>query len=51
MLAWFWYNQLYSAGGSEVVLGKAIKQLGLPREEIVVITKARLLLSRFYPIY
>jgi len=29
----------YSSGKSEVVLGKAIKQLGLPRDEIVVLTK------------
>ncbi|KAI0823789.1 Aldo/keto reductase [Trametes gibbosa] len=30
---------VYSNGLSEVVLGKAIKQLNLPREEIVVMTK------------
>jgi len=30
---------VYSNGASEVILGKAIKQLDLPREEIVVMTK------------
>ncbi|OCH84121.1 Aldo/keto reductase [Obba rivulosa] len=30
---------VYSNGYSEVILGKAVKQLGLPREEIVVMTK------------
>ncbi|EEB88059.1 hypothetical protein MPER_14326, partial [Moniliophthora perniciosa FA553] len=30
---------IYSNGTSEIILGKAIKQLGLPREEIVVMTK------------
>ncbi|OSX56619.1 hypothetical protein POSPLADRAFT_1068052 [Postia placenta MAD-698-R-SB12] len=30
---------MYSNGGSEEVLGRAIKQLNLPREEIVVMTK------------
>ncbi|GBE82879.1 Aldo keto reductase [Sparassis latifolia] len=30
---------IYSNGLSEVILGKAIKQLNLPREEIVVMTK------------
>ncbi|KAI6014669.1 Aldo keto reductase [Pisolithus marmoratus] len=30
---------VYSNGRSEIVLGKAIKQLNLPREEIVVMTK------------
>jgi len=33
--------QVYSNGASEIVLGKAIKQLDLPREEIVVMTKVR----------
>ncbi|KAJ7471705.1 Aldo/keto reductase [Mycena galericulata] len=32
---------MYSNGMSEVVLGNAIKKLGLPREEIVVMTKVR----------
>ncbi|PFH50119.1 hypothetical protein AMATHDRAFT_86013 [Amanita thiersii Skay4041] len=32
---------VYSNGMSEVILGKAIKKLGLPREEIVVMTKLR----------
>ncbi|EMD34210.1 hypothetical protein CERSUDRAFT_97470 [Gelatoporia subvermispora B] len=32
---------IYSNGMSEVVLGKAIKELNLPREEIVVMTKVR----------
>ncbi|KAJ3825901.1 aryl-alcohol dehydrogenase [Lentinula raphanica] len=31
--------QVYSNGLSEVILGKAIKQLNLPRDEIVVMTK------------
>ena len=31
--------QVYSNGLSEVVLGKAIKQHNLPRDEIVVMTK------------
>lgn len=31
--------QVYSAGASEIILGKAIKQHNLPREEIVVMTK------------
>jgi aryl-alcohol dehydrogenase-like predicted oxidoreductase len=30
---------MYSNGLSEVYLGKAIKELNLPREEIVVMTK------------
>jgi aryl-alcohol dehydrogenase-like predicted oxidoreductase len=29
----------YSNGGSEIILGKAIQTLNLPREEIVVMTK------------
>ena len=32
-------NQVYSNGLSEVILGRAIKQLNLPRDEIVVMTK------------
>ena len=32
---------MYSNGFSEIILGKAIKQLNLPREEIVVMTKVR----------
>jgi len=35
---------VYSSGESEVILGKAIKQLNLPRDEIVVMTKVRILL-------
>lgn len=31
----------YSKGMSEVVLGKAIKEFNLPREEIVVMTKVQ----------
>jgi len=31
--------QVYSNGLSEITLGKAIKQLNLPRDEIVVMTK------------
>ncbi|KAI0041444.1 Aldo/keto reductase [Auriscalpium vulgare] len=37
---------LYSNGLSEVVLGKAIKQLSLPREEIVIMTKLYFVVSR-----
>jgi hypothetical protein len=33
---WF---QAYSNGLSEIILGKAIKKLNLPRDEIVVMTK------------
>ncbi|KAI0304260.1 Aldo/keto reductase [Multifurca ochricompacta] len=36
----------YSSGLSEVILGKAIKQLNLPREEIVVLTKLHFPVSR-----
>ena len=32
-------QQAYSAGLSEIILGKAIKQHNLPRHEIVVMTK------------
>jgi aryl-alcohol dehydrogenase-like predicted oxidoreductase len=32
---------VYSNGTSEVILGKAIKELQLPRDEIVVMTKVR----------
>ena len=32
-------GKVYSNGASEVILGKAIKQLNLPRDEIVVMTK------------
>lgn len=32
-------NQVYSNGLSEIMLGKAIKELKLPRDEIVVMTK------------
>jgi aryl-alcohol dehydrogenase-like predicted oxidoreductase len=34
------HYKVYSYGESEVVLGKAIKQFNLPRDEIVVMTKA-----------
>ncbi|KAH9038388.1 Aldo/keto reductase [Lactarius pseudohatsudake] len=37
---------VYSNGLSEVILGKAIKQLNLPREEIVVMTKLHHVVSR-----
>lgn len=30
---------MYSNGVSEVILGKAIKELKLPRDEIVIMTK------------
>ena len=33
--------QSYSNGLSEVMLGKAIKELKLPREELVILTKVR----------
>jgi aryl-alcohol dehydrogenase-like predicted oxidoreductase len=32
---------MYSNGLSEIVLGNAIRQLNLPRDGIVVMTKAR----------
>jgi aryl-alcohol dehydrogenase-like predicted oxidoreductase len=32
----------YSNGASEVVLGRAIKAIGMPRENIVVLTKVSL---------
>lgn len=34
---------VYSNGESEIILGKAIKQHNLPRDEIVVMTKVRFL--------
>ncbi len=37
---------MYSNGLSEKILGRAIKQLNLPREEIVVLTKVHLSRSR-----
>ncbi|KAK2466534.1 hypothetical protein APHAL10511_001396 [Amanita phalloides] len=37
---------VYSYGDSEIVLGKAIKQLKLPREEIVIMTKLYSTLAR-----
>ncbi|CAE7177651.1 unnamed protein product [Rhizoctonia solani] len=37
---------VYSNGESERILGKAIKQLGLPREEIVVMTKVYYVVRR-----
>jgi aryl-alcohol dehydrogenase-like predicted oxidoreductase len=37
---------VYSNGASEIILGKAIKQLNLPREEIVVMTKLHFPVSR-----
>lgn len=30
---------VYSAGQSEIVLGKAIKEMGVPRESVVILTK------------
>ncbi|KAI0260235.1 Aldo/keto reductase [Gloeopeniophorella convolvens] len=39
---------VYSNGASEVILGKAIKQLNLPREEIVVMTKLHGVVARTY---
>ena len=32
-------SQVYSFGQSEIILGKAIKQYNLPREELVILTK------------
>ena len=32
-------SQVYSFGQSEIILGKAIKQFNLPREELVIMTK------------
>ena len=41
---------MYSNGQSEIVLGKAIKQLNLPRDEIVVMTKVNTnILHLFFP--
>ncbi|KAH8113758.1 NADP-dependent oxidoreductase domain-containing protein [Phellopilus nigrolimitatus] len=37
---------VYSNGLSEIILGKAIKKYNFPRDEIVVMTKARL-----FPLY
>ncbi|KAH9975618.1 NADP-dependent oxidoreductase domain-containing protein [Russula compacta] len=37
---------VYSNGASEIILGKAIKQLNLPREEIVVMTKLHYVVGR-----
>lgn len=34
--------QMYSNGMSEEILGRAIKKLGLPREELVIMTKVLL---------
>ena len=38
--------QLYSNGLSEIMLGKAIRELKLPREELVIMTKVSIA-SRF----
>lgn len=38
----FYDDQVYSDGHSEIILGKAIKSLNLPRDEIVVMTKVRI---------
>lgn len=37
--------QVYSNGHSEIILGNAIKKLGLPREELVIMTKVHGALS------
>jgi aryl-alcohol dehydrogenase-like predicted oxidoreductase len=42
-------TQFYSNGQSEEILGKAIKQHNIPRDEIVVLTKVRDELSRPTP--
>ncbi|KAG6879268.1 hypothetical protein C0992_003942 [Termitomyces sp. T32_za158] len=39
---------VYSNGLSEIILGKAIKQLQLPREEIVILTKVHGTVAREY---
>ncbi|KAH0580141.1 hypothetical protein H2248_002948 [Termitomyces sp. 'cryptogamus'] len=39
---------VYSNGLSEIILGKAIKQLQLPREEIVILTKVYFTVAREY---
>jgi aryl-alcohol dehydrogenase-like predicted oxidoreductase len=39
---------VYSNGLSEIILGKAIKQLNLPRDEIVVMTKLYATVAREY---
>ncbi|KAA1467729.1 Aldo/keto reductase [Dentipellis sp. KUC8613] len=39
-------SNVYSNGGSERILGKAIKTLQLPREEIVVITKVFMIVGK-----
>lgn len=31
----------YSNGQSEVVLGRALKEIGMPRENVVILTKVR----------
>ncbi len=36
-------QKVYSNGRSEEILGAAIKKLGLPREELVILTKVRFL--------
>jgi aryl-alcohol dehydrogenase-like predicted oxidoreductase len=41
---------VYSNGQSEIILGKAIKQLNLPRDEIVVMTKVFFPVARGGPI-
>ena len=33
--------QVYSHGKSEIILGNAIKQYNLPRDELVILTKVR----------
>ncbi|KAI9566783.1 NADP-dependent oxidoreductase domain-containing protein [Boletus coccyginus] len=38
----------YSSGYSEVILGRAIKRLNLPRDEIVVMSKVSLVVGREY---
>lgn len=37
--------QAYSNGLSEVILGNAIKKHNLPREELVIMTKVRILIG------
>ncbi len=39
-------TQAYSNGLSEIILGNAIKKLELPRDELVIMTKVRILSLR-----
>ena len=43
------FMQVYSNGESERILGKAIKELALPRDEIVILTKVHIIPSFSLP--